>query len=245
MLAVDDSMPSGRLVVNSSNLNKATAIAVGEGSQAVAGGVSSSGGKNIGSGMEDTGILSTETRSFDNCNALEIENFPGEVFVRFGKTNSAIVSADSSVISAVKTAMRGEILVVSLTRDIITNMPMSIDLDVEKISSLVVNGAANVVVKNIKLEKFRVEVNGSASITANGTVSELDASIKGNGELKFGHLLTNRSTVILNGTGEVEANVIDSLIAKINGAGSVVYHGNPSNVSKSVNGAGNISPARK
>jgi len=50
----------------------------------------------------------------------------------------------------------------------------------------------------------------------------------------------DRATVVVNGAGKVTLDVRNSLKATVNGAGDVIYDGDPPDVSSSVHGVGSI-----
>lgn len=226
---------------DSSRLKGINSIAVGKGSQAVAGGISISGNKVVGG--EEAREMKTEEREVEginNCNALKVENFSGEVVVHFGKNNTAVVSAEEKVVSVINITAQGKVLVISMKNSIATNTPIVVSLSIKNISSITVNGAADLFIKDISANKFKADIRDSASIIISGYTDEFTAIVKGSGDLKAGDLVTKRCDVTVNDSGDAEVNVTESLIAQASGAGDIVYHGKPAVVSKNVAEAGDI-----
>ncbi|MCI5123136.1 MAG: hypothetical protein D3925_01335, partial [Candidatus Electrothrix sp. AR5] len=114
---------------------------------------------------------------------------------------------------------------------------------VEKISSLQINGLADVAIEDVNTDHLRLEIGGSGTLVANGKTGELEAILTGNGSLKTSNLVTDQCTVKIDGAGDVAVHVTGVLHAEINGAGDILYFGNPSKVVKSINGAGDIKTA--
>ena len=48
---------------------------------------------------------------------------------------------------------------------------------------------------------------------------------------------------MINGSGDAVLHVTERLSAQINGSGDIVYYGNPPDVSRRVNGSGDVNPA--
>ena len=234
----------GGIVNIVSGTGSSTAVSVGPGSHAVAGGISVN-GRTVTAGkvIQDAGVEKTEQRNLASYRSVEIGTFPGKVVVRFNRKNSAAVTADQAVVSAIRTTVKNGILFVGLKESINTRTPLQLQLNVEEISSLQINGVADVVMEDVNTECLRLEINGSGTVVASGKVRELEAILAGNGNLKTSKLVADQCTVKIDGAGDVAVHVTAVLHAEINGAGDILYFGNPSKVVKSINGAGDIKAA--
>lgn len=237
---------NGRVVNVVTGSSSTTAIAVGPGSHAVAGGISID-GQNVtaSNAIQDIGVKKTEQRSLASYRSIEIGNFPGKVVVRFNKKNNAVVTADQAVVPAIKTTVENGTLFIGLKESISTSTPLQLQLNAEEISSLYINGVADVVMEDVVADHLRLEINGSGTVVASGKVRELKEILAGSGHFKTGGLVTEQCTVRIEGAGDAAVHVTGVLNAEINGAGDIVYSGNPSKVVKKINGAGDIVPTRK
>lgn len=234
---------NGRIVNIVSGAGSATAVAVGPGSQAVSGGISIN-GQNVttGNAIQDIGVQKTEKRSLAPYRSVEIDNFPGKVVLRFNKENSAVVTADQSVVPAIKTTVEDGTLFVGIKESISTRTALQLHLNAGEISSLRVKGIADVVMEDVVVDRLRLEIDGSGEIVAQGKVRELEAILSGSGDFKLNKLETEQCTVKIDGAGDAAVYVTGTLNAEVNGAGDIVYFGNPSRVIKNMNGAGEIEP---
>ncbi len=235
---------SGSIVNIVSGSTSSHAIAVGPGSQAVAGGISIN-GQNVttNNAIQDAGIKKTEQRLLASYRSVEIDNFPGNVTLRFSKENSAVVTADQAVVPAIQTTVKNGTLFVGIQKSISTRTALQLFLNADEISSLRVKGATDVVMENVAVDRLRLEIDGSGEILAQGKVRELEVILSGSGDLKTGSLVTEQCTVKIDGAGDVAVHVTGVLKAEINGAGDIVYSGNPSRVLKNINGSGDIAAA--
>jgi Protein of unknown function (DUF2807). len=101
----------------------------------------------------------------------------------------------------------------------------SIDIQAPALKKLVVNGASDFEIPNLRTE------------------NDLDIEINGAGDLSFDRVLCNSMTLKVNGAADADLtsiSVLKDLKIEVNGAGDVNVTGNARNVSLSVNGAGDI-----
>ena len=85
---------------------------------------------------------------------------------------------------------------------------------------------------------------GSGSFTAEGRVDSLEFRIQGSGDANLENLRAREARILINGSGDASAHVIDTIIATVNGTGEIVYRGEPRNVTEDVNGTGRHQPAQ-
>jgi hypothetical protein len=233
-------------IVNVVSDGSSTAVAVGPGSHAVAGGISIN-GQNVtaSNAIQDIGVKKTEQRTLASYRSVDIGNFPGKVVVHFNKKNNAVVTADQAIVPAIKTTVENGTLFIGLKESVSTRTALELQLNAEEISSLYINGVADVVMEAVVADRLRLEINGSGTIVASGKVRELEEVLAGSGHFKTGDLVADQCTVRIDGAGDATVHVTGVLNAEVNGAGDIVYSGNPSKVIKNINGAGEIEHVSK
>lgn len=220
-----------------------SAITVGKGSHAVAGGIMIDGSYISPATVQDAGILKKEKRVLPDFNQIDLNGFAGKVRIRHGKENIVFVSADSSVISAVKTKVEGNVLKIGVKKTISTTKPLQIDIYAKYFSSVSASGITGVIIEYINnTEKLYVDVSGAASIFAKGKVNKIYLVVSGNGRLQFQGLLSEECDISISGIGRAFVNARKKLTAKVSGAGHVTYSGNPL-VFKNIQGVGRVEPA--
>ena len=85
-------------------------------------------------------------------------------------------------------------------------------------------------------------ISGSGVVRASGTTERLDATVSGSGQAELGGVEASAVQAVVSGSGEIVVTATESLDASVPGSGSIVYGGNPSDVTKSVTGSGEIIP---
>jgi hypothetical protein len=83
-------------------------------------------------------------------------------------------------------------------------------------------------------------IDGTGSMTLRGKATEQVVQVYGTGEIHSFDLTASRCTVTLSGTGSVEVTATQRLDATLSGVGSIVYGGNPPELTQHINGDGTI-----
>jgi hypothetical protein len=112
------------------------------------------------------------------------------------------------------------------------NYTMDIDL----------SGASNAKL-NIDASKVEARLSGAGSIELDGEVNELDIHGSGSSDIRCYEMVAQHVDVDISGAGSAEVYAGVSLKADLSGAASVRYKGNPTEVKKSVSGAGSVNKA--
>ena len=199
--------------------------------------------------------------SFD---AISI-NYPSEVIVVQGKSESVKVEADDNLLPQLSTKVTDGRLVIknketdwskrveasdtikiTITvkelRDV--NFTTAGKLRIEKLEtdslSVDLSGAGEVELVDVNTKSLDCTLGGAGNIKATGTADEVSVEIDGFGNFYGDDLQSLTADLTINGAGNIQLKVKTNLDAEINGAGSISYYGSPT-VDRSVNGAGSIS----
>lgn len=106
-----------------------------------------------------------------------------------------------------------------------------------------VSGASDVVIDNINVNVFEVYMSGASELEVKGgIVKYAKYDINGAGDVEAYPLQTEETVASISGVAKSEVTASVKLDAKISGAGSVKYKGQPT-VIKHISGAGSVSPA--
>lgn len=92
----------------------------------------------------------------------------------------------------------------------------------------------------IAAKNIKATVSGAGDLKLKGKADFLLANVSGAGDLRAAELETKNAVVVSTGAGDAKVNVKDSIDAKISGAGSIVYKGNPVERQVSISGAGSV-----
>jgi len=95
---------------------------------------------------------------------------------------------------------------------------------------------------NLELETKVLEtaISGAGDIKLTGMAKTFSAAIAGAGDIKALDLITEKCHVSIAGSGDCQVNASQELEISIAGSGDVSYKGNPSKVSNSVSGSGEV-----
>jgi hypothetical protein len=93
-------------------------------------------------------------------------------------------------------------------------------------------------VTGIETESLTITLSGSGNLTGSGTAGSLDVTLSGSGNAWFTGLVADDVHAVLSGSGNIFVTASKSLDASVPGSGTIVYAGNPHEVTKSVTGSG-------
>jgi len=217
----------------------------------------------FGPGTPGSGKVVSSTREVSDFTALKID-YPAQVFISQGKTQSVKIEADDNVLPNLKTEIHnGQLLIyykVEEGKHVNPTKPVKITIvvkdlkDVEFDSAggltitglntdsldLSMSGAGDLKLDNILISKLSINLSGAGSMTASGTADNLDLNISGFGSFNGKELHGKTANISLSGAGSATVWVDRELTADVSGAGSVNYYGSPS-VTKQVSGIGGVS----
>ncbi len=87
--------------------------------------------------------------------------------------------------------------------------------------------------------EVKIDVSGSGDFELSGTAASQDIEISGSGDVENFELITQDAKIEINGSGDCQINVENTLEIEISGSGDVCYRGDAS-VTSDVSGTGNI-----
>ena len=118
---------------------------------------------------------------------------------------------------------------------------MFVEVSLPSLDRLRLQGDGNITVTGIDAQRLTVALPGSGNIAASGTTTELDVTINGEGTALLRRLIARDATAALNGDGSIMLTATHSLTATVSGSGTVLYGGNPPQVTQRITGSGTIS----
>jgi Putative auto-transporter adhesin, head GIN domain len=192
-------------------------------------------------GGTGSGVAATQARSLPPLTGVDVAG-ANNVVVRVGAPQSVIVHADSNLLARVTTQVTSGSLVIGNTPGALNaRSPMFVAVSVPSLDAVTVQGSGNISVTGINSPSLTVRLPGSGTIHAAGSTARLDVAIGGSGTVVLSRLIARDATASIDGSGSIVLTATDSLDASISGSGSILYTGNPAQVSKSVSGSGTIS----
>ena len=180
-----------------------------------------------------------------------------------GNEETITIKGDENIINHIVTEVINNELKVYFKKNKSYNYKQEITIIIpfKEISEVSFTGSGNMITKNaINATDFEVkmagsgdctlEINaknivaniaGSGNLKLSGIVENLEAKTAGSGDLNCNKLVSQNADVAVAGSGSLEVNCTNNLIAKVAGSGNIQYKGNPKIIDSKVTGSGDIS----
>ena len=188
-----------------------------------------------------SGVAATQARSLPPFTGVDLAG-ENNVVVQVGAKQSVIVHADSNLLGRVTTRVRSGRLVIGTTPgNLAAKSPMFVTVSVPSLDGLRLRGDGNISVTGINSPSLTVALPGSGTVEAIGTTAKLDVTIGGEGTALLRRLIARDAKAALSGDGSIMLTATHRLTARVSGSGTILYGGNPPQVTQSVPGSGTIS----
>jgi len=216
-----------------------------------------------GGSIPGSGVVISESRPLPEFTAVSIE-FPSDVVIRQGETQSVIVEAEDNMLPQLETRIANgvfyiqasdvsygervsptEMVRITLTVRDLNQLDFSTagSVTVEGLQtdslSISISGAGEVHLSGLEVNFLNVELSGAGNIDAAGTAGNLQLEVSGAGKFEGGELATQTAQTNISGMGTTTVWVAQQLTAEISGVGTLNYFGSP-HVDQSISGVGNV-----
>jgi hypothetical protein len=211
--------------------------------------------------------LQQETRAVGGFHRIEINGEANVTLVQ-GGTESITIEAPSSSLPHVRTAVRGETLVVDAVeprsfwqwfsgrsgsripqvtihlRDVDRiEAAGTVKLDADSLKSgdlrLDLAGACTLKIRDLQATSLRIDGSGAIKVAIGGKVERQKVDLSGAGSYQADRLVSGEAVIEVSGAGKAVVNATSSLAVDISGAGKVEYLGEPK-LKQSISGIGKV-----
>lgn len=186
-----------------------------------------------------SGAAVTQTRTVAGFTSLDLAG-SNNVTIIVGRPQSVVVHADSSLINHVTTDVVAGTLVIGDTGNFTARGPMSVDVSVPSLTALSLSGSGQISATAISTPQLTVAISGSGLVSVAGTATRLDVAINGDGKAQLSQLTARDVQAVVSGSGLIQVMATTSLDAAVPGSGTIIYSGNPPQVTTSVTGSGTV-----
>lgn len=205
---------------------------------------SSSSGETGNASSDATGGASnvtSESRDVSGFDEVELRGV-GNLSINQTGGEFLMVEAQEGVLPKIKTEVVNNRLIIGPERKstIQTTQPINYTLTVKDLKALKVSGSGDVQAQGISTNELAVTMSGTADVKLSGEADSQEIDISGTGDYQAEDLESKEVKVDVGGTGSAIVNVSEELDAKVSGAGSVEYVGDPT-VQQDVSGTGEVS----
>ena len=88
-------------------------------------------------------------------------------------------------------------------------------------------GSGRVTLGPVNGDSVTANLRGSGDLAATGAVKSLNARVHGSGDANFAGLTSEIADLVTNGSGDITANVKQSVVASTHGSGKITVYGSP------------------
>jgi hypothetical protein len=187
-----------------------------------------------------SGKIVSQVREVEECSGISVKNI-GNIFLTQDNSQSVKIEADDNIIDNIITRNENGLLLAGIEDGSYSDITLRIYVSLKSIKSITINGAGNITSQNsFNCDSLYVTINGVGNIVFTGEGNYLNCFINGAGNITSENFIVEKCKVFVNGAGNCTVNVSEDLDAAINGAGAIIYYGNPVNVTTSIVGTGQI-----
>lgn len=190
------------------------------------------------SDLKGSGKRVVEKRSVTPFTAISTEG-AFEIEVTSQKDLALEVEGDDNILKIVTAEVSNNVLRLKSSQSYSSDEPVKFRISVPDLSALSVAGAGHVDIKNLKNDKFEIDVQGAPTISVSGNTKLVDIDSSGAGKIDTHNLHASRAVVDSKGVSRIDLDVKDQLDVTISGPSSVYYKGDPQ-VNKTINGPGKV-----
>jgi Putative auto-transporter adhesin, head GIN domain len=187
-----------------------------------------------------SGQLATESRPVSGFTKVELSGM-GELAIEKTGTESLTISAEDNILPRLTSEVSGDTLTLGAkpNTSIVPTKPITYSLTVKDLTGLAVSGSGSIHVPNLTTAALSIELSGSGTITASGTVNDQDLEISGSGHYQAEQLMSKTTKAVISGSGTASVVATDVLDVKISGSGTLTYSGNPQ-IKQEISGSGKL-----
>lgn len=108
------------------------------------------------------------------------------------------------------------------------------------LNGLIANGSSDIKLVGLKGLTLKIDLDGAGDLTAQGSMQNLELIIDGSTSVNMRELQADNVTLSIGGSADAIVTANNILNVTIDGAGDVVYYGNPEVINQEIDGAGDI-----
>jgi hypothetical protein len=190
-------------------------------------------------GIRGNGNVMTESRTVPDFTSVEAD---GAFTITWSNAPAALkITTDQNLLSHVETSVSGRKLRIHSRGQLRPTEGIKVTLSSSALSGARLTGAVRLTATKLSGKGLYLEGTGATRVVADGTVTELMATMSGASRLEAESLQAETVELSISGAGKAEVAASKILKVAISGAGKVTYTGNPT-IEKHISGAGSVRP---
>lgn len=189
-------------------------------------------------GVVGNGVIKTEERTILDFSKVEVVG--GYQIEWAGGKPALTISADENLLPLISTVVSGDTLRIDSTGSMTATKTIKVIITSTTLVEVNLTGGNKFTASLVSGPSLKLESTGASDFTVDGSVTNLDATLTGAGQLNAKSLPVANATLSLVGAGKADVTVTEKLNVSVTGAGSVTYAGHPKTVEKNIVGAGTL-----
>jgi len=207
-----------------------------------------------------SGNVASETRTIDTFHSVELRGW-GNLYVTQDETLELRIEAEDNIIPLLQTHVTNGVLVIEQERFrcAIPKKPVNVYVTMDEVKKLSLSGSGKIIGQtkitsdslgvtvsgsgkidlDVDSEQLKTTISGSGNAQLKGDATAHDVTISGSGNIQSYDLVTEKSKIVVSGSGKSEVSVSDELDIRITGSGNVNYKGDPV-INTQISGSGNL-----
>jgi hypothetical protein len=199
--------------------------------------------------LKGSGKIITKTFQLEAFEAIELVGFCDVELVQ-GSSNSVELSEYESIIDHFQFTVKNNTLFIEMDRDNISikNSEAKAKIVVAgPLKKLSVSGVGDIIMTDAfnELEELNLSGVGDIIEKKEGQSNNITINISGIGDVNLGKTSFENVNCTLSGVGDATFSASSSIIASITGVGDIYYFGNPQQLTKSIDGVGEVIQKKK
>lgn len=189
--------------------------------------------------IHGNGTIKSESRDVPAFKAITCDG-GYEVQIDCQAKQSLTIETDENLLPSIKTEVHNNTLHIYTKGFLLPSNRIRIAVSVPNINAFTANGSTEGDVNNINNNDLDIGINGSGKLHLNGKSDNVDFHTSGSSKIDATSLISENSHIQINGSGNIQVYVTNSIDVQINGSGTVKYKGDAKNVNQQINGSGRI-----
>ena len=194
----------------------------------------------FGKGVAGSGVRKTEKRVVSNFKRIEVGGAYKVEIVAQQSEQGIELEGDDNILPLVKTEVSGDTLHIGSDEPFNTKKAIVVKIAASDVQGLNISGACDASAKNIKTDRFDMNVTGASDIIVQGETTSLKISSRGASKIDAENLTARSVNVSTSGAGKTRIYASEELTADASGASTITYSGDPKVVNKKDSGASTI-----
>lgn len=191
--------------------------------------------------IRGNGVIEEQTRALSGFNAISSTGSV-DVFVKQGNSYSVVVRADGNLLNYIKTEVRNNTLIISVTRNIWHAKTLEVHITMKALQKVSMSGSGDFYCNSpFPVQNLQLILSGSGDAKAVLAAKNVHIKVRGSGDVEVSGIRGNLG-IDVTGSGDVEAYGLQLETCSLNvlGSGDVKLKGRTAKLIVRVLGSGDL-----